>query len=95
MLDHTALQLDREGIKEREDGERGSEAGGGGDVYSREAIILNISFKGGRLFKGGDYFKYFLQRRAIIRGRRLNKDAYYSRNTVNTSTVSPKNWNAI
>ena len=112
MLDHTALQLDREGIKEREDGERGSEAGGGGKTiirgrrlfyifpskggdYSGEAIILNISFKGGRLFKGGDYFKYFLQRGAIIRGRRLNKDAYYSRNTVNTSTVSPKNWNAI
>ena len=26
---------------------------GGGD-YSREAVILNISDKGGRLFKGGD-----------------------------------------
>ena len=26
---------------------------------------------GGRLFKGGDYFKYFGQRGAIIRGRRL------------------------
>ena len=26
---------------------------GGGD-YSREAIILNISVKGGRLFEGGD-----------------------------------------
>jgi len=25
----------------------------------------------GRLFKGGDYFKYFHQRGAIIRGRRL------------------------
>ena len=24
-----------------------------------------------RLFEGGDYFKYFHQRRAIIRGRRL------------------------
>ena len=24
-----------------------------------------------RLFEGGDYFKYFYQRRAIIRGRRL------------------------
>ena len=44
------LQLDREGIKEREDGERG-----GGD-HSREAIILNISIKGGG---------------AIMRGRRL------------------------
>ena len=26
---------------------------------------------GGRLFEGGDYFKYFRQRGAIIRGRRL------------------------
>ena len=26
-----------------------------------------------RLFKGGDYFKYFRQRGAIIRGRRLIK----------------------
>ena len=33
-LDQALLQLDREGTKEREDGERG---GGGGD-YSREAI---------------------------------------------------------
>ena len=48
LLDQIQLQLDREGIKEREDGERG---GGGGD-YSREAIILNISIKGGRLFEG-------------------------------------------
>ena len=35
-----------EGIKERENGERG-EGGGGGGV--------------GRLFEGGDYFKYFHQ----------------------------------
>ena len=48
LLDQIQLQLDREGIKEREDGERG---GRGGD-YSREAIILNISIKGGRLFEG-------------------------------------------
>ena len=27
--------------------------------------------RGGRLFEGGDYFKYFGQRGAIIRGRRL------------------------
>ena len=40
-------QLDREEIKEREDG------AGGGD-YSREAIISNISIKGGWLFEGGD-----------------------------------------
>ena len=32
---------------------RGGGGGGGGD-YSREAIILNIFVKGGRLFEGGD-----------------------------------------
>ena len=39
----------------------------GGD-YSREAIILNISVTEGRLFEGGDYFKYFRQRWAINQG---------------------------
>ena len=48
LLDQIQLQLDREGIKEREDGE----GGGGGSDYLREAIILNISIKGGRLFEG-------------------------------------------
>ena len=42
-----------EWIKEREDGKRRGGGGGAGD-YSREAIILNISTKGGRLFEGGD-----------------------------------------
>ena len=57
MLDPIQLQLDREGIKEREDGESngGGEGGEGG----------------WRLFEGGDYFKYFHQRGAIIRGRWL------------------------
>ena len=50
LLDQTPLQLDGEGIKEREDGERGG---------------------GGRLFKGGDYFKYFRLKGAIIPGRQL------------------------
>ena len=50
MLDQTPLQLDSEGIKEREDGERGS---------------------GGRLFEGGDYFKYIRLKGAIIPGRQL------------------------
>ena len=45
-MDQIPLQLDREGIKEREDGERGE----------------------GRLFEGGDCFKYFHQRGAIIQG---------------------------
>ena len=48
-MDQIPLQVDREGIKERED----CEGGVGGD-YSREVIILNISIKEGRLFKGGD-----------------------------------------
>ena len=50
MLDHIALQLDKEEIKGREDSKR---RGVGGD-YSREAIILNIPVKGGQLFEGGD-----------------------------------------
>ena len=49
LLDHIALQLDREGIKGREDGERGRGWG-----YSKEAMNLNISVKGGRLIEGGD-----------------------------------------
>ena len=48
-MDQIPLQLDREGIKEREDGERD----GGGD-YSREAVISNIAIKGGWLFEGGN-----------------------------------------
>ena len=42
----------------------GGGGGGGGD---------------GRLFEGGDYFKYFRQRGAIIRGKRLIEGGYYSR----------------
>ena len=45
-FNQSPLQLDREGIKERENGERGAGGGGGG---------------GGRLFEGGDFFKYFHQ----------------------------------
>ena len=44
MLDKIQLQLDREEAKEREDGELGGE---GPYYYSREAIISNISIKGG------------------------------------------------
>ena len=53
LLDEIPLQLDKEGIKERENDETG---GGWGDDYSRETIISNISIKGGRrwLFEGGD-----------------------------------------
>ena len=43
--------VDREGIKEREDGERGW----GVSDYSREAIIFDISIKKGQLFEGGNW----------------------------------------
>ena len=52
LLDQTPLQLDGEGIKEREVGERGG---------------------GGRLFEGGDYFKYIRLKGAIIPGRQLSE----------------------
>ena len=32
--------------------------GAGGIIILREAIILNISIKEGRLFEGGDYSKW-------------------------------------
>ena len=41
MLDLIRHQLDKEGMKEREDGERGGE----------KAIILNISIKGGAIIR--------------------------------------------
>ena len=53
MLDKIQRQLDREEAKEREDGKLGGE---GQYYYSREAIISNISIKGGGggLFEGGN-----------------------------------------
>ena len=62
VFDQFPLQLDREVIKERENGEKD---GGRGD-YSREAIILNISIK------GGDYSMEAINLgTAVIRGNRL------------------------
>ena len=63
-MDQIPLQLDREGIKEREDGERD----GGGD-YSREAVISNISIKGGWLFEGGNINQWtaFIQGNVVIK----------------------------
>ena len=49
LLDHIALQLDKEGIKGREDGE----TSGGGRLFE-EGDYFNIFIKGGRLFVGGD-----------------------------------------
>ena len=50
LLDHGALQLNREGIKGTEDGKTSAEWGD----YLRKAIMLNISIKGWQLFGGGD-----------------------------------------
>ena len=58
-MDQIPLQLEREGIKEREDGE-----GGGGD-YSREVIISNISIK------GGDYSREVINSNISTKGGRL------------------------
>ena len=67
VFDQFPLQLDREVIKERENGEKD---GGRGD-YSREAIILNISIK------GGDYSMEAINLgTAIIRGNRLCRALY-------------------
>ena len=52
-MDQIPLQLDKDGIKEREDGEKE----GGGGHYSREVIISNISIKRGRLFDGRQLFE--------------------------------------
>ena len=66
MLDQIPLKLDREGIKEREDDEKGSGVGGRG---GGSTII-----RGRRLFlifppKGGDYSREAIYRgTAIIRG---------------------------
>ena len=63
MLDKIQRQIDREEAKEREDGELGEE---GQYYYSREAIISNISIKGG----GGDYLREAIN---------LLSDSYHSR----------------
>ena len=62
LLNQISFQLDREGIKEREDGERV-----GGD-YWREAIISNISIKVGQFFEGGDYLRdgYYLRKYGML-----------------------------
>ena len=77
MLDQTPLQLDGEGIKEREVGERGG---------------------GGRLFEGGDYFKYICLKGAIIPGRQLiegqllfKKTRYFVLNLFFIATYKEKN----
>ena len=71
-----AVQLDRKGIKGREDSERR----GGGGHYSREAITLNISVKGG----GG-----VNRRTAIIRRNTVTRDIYLSWTSVHLATSSP------
>ena len=69
MLDQIPLQLDREGIKETEDGEIG--VGGG--------IILNITIKGGRLFRASDISRKKKPNFAGFRGANLRKNKPISR----------------
>ena len=63
MLDEIPLHLDREGKKEKEDGERGW---GGGRLFEGGEIILNIFIKGGRLLREAIH-----RGTAIIRGNRV------------------------
>ena len=70
LLHQISLQLDRERIKGREDGER---VGGGGD-YWREAIISNISIKGGEIFLG----------RRLFEGRLLFEEIRYASAGIQT-----------
>ena len=63
LLDQIPLQFDRDRIKENE------MARGLAGYYSKEAIILNISIKGGRLFEGGD-----LPRHGYFRGNTVYKE---------------------
>ena len=67
---------------------------------------LPIAVKGGlwgaRLFEGGDYFKYFRQRGAIIRGRRLiewrllfEEIRYFNSTLFNLSNVGDFFWSWI
>ena len=55
LLDQSALQLDREGIKERENGERGEGGGGGGRwaiIRRRRLFQIFPSKPRGRLIEG-------------------------------------------
>ena len=73
MLDHTALELDREGIKGREDGERGR--GGGGRLSEGRNYLKYFSSK------EGDYSGEVINRgTAITRGNMvtLSQDFFCS-----------------
>ena len=61
-MDQIPLQLDREGIKEREDGERD---GGGGIIRGRQLFQIFPS-------KGGDYSREAI----LIKGRLLFKEMW-------------------
>ena len=62
MLDQILLQLDREGIKERENGE----IGGGGGLLLEEGDYFKYFPS-----KGGDYSREAINRTAIIRENTL------------------------
>ena len=63
LLDQILLQLDREGIKERENGEMG---GGGGGRLLEEGDYFKYFPS-----KGGDYSREAINRTAIIRENAL------------------------
>ena len=63
LLDQILLQLDREGIKERENGEMG---GGGGGRLLEEGDYFKYFPS-----KGGDYSREAINRTAIIRENTL------------------------
>ena len=64
LLDQILLQLDREGIKERENGEMGGEGGGGRLLEEGDYFKYFPS-------KGGDYSREAINRTAIIRENTL------------------------
>ena len=62
MLDQIPLKLDREGIKEREDDEKGCGGGGAAIIRERRLFLIFPS-------KGGDYSREAINRgTAIIQG---------------------------
>ena len=65
LLDQIPLQLDREGIKEREDGERG---GAGTIIRGRRLFQIFLSKEG-----GGDYSREAINRgTAVIQGNKVS-----------------------
>ena len=76
MLDHFAIQLDREAIKGREDGERGGKRFFEGDDYLKYFRQKGV----------GDYSREAINRgRAIIRGNTVFKQSKMHVNVKSTT----------